>query len=523
MPNAPLLSANPADRALTIARVTLGPVAALTTYLVLPTAEFDASGQLIAGLSPAGHATAAVAVLMAIWWLLEAIPLSVTALLPVTLLPLLGATTISDAAAPYARDMLFLFLGGFMLGLAMERWNLHKRIALLTLLLIGTSPTRIIAGFMLATAFLSAWVSNTATAILMLPIAISVISLVGMQRHTSPHGHGHPDEPESAQHAKFGTNFSTALLLGIAFSASIGGVATLIGTPPNLVLAAVAHETMQTDISMARWMLVAVPMAAVFLPITWLVLTRLAFPLKVKTIPGAKELVNRELRELGPMSRGEIIVLIIFVATALSWITRPQLVQLGEAIGFVPLINLRDSSVALLACFAMFMIPVKPSERVFVMDWDTVSAKMPWGIFLLFGGGLSLAAAISSTGLDAYIGGSLESLAGMPPWLLIVILAAVVNTLTGVTSNTALTTAVLPILVASAPVLDIEPMKLLLPATMAASFAFMLPVATPPNAVVFGSGRVKIGDMARAGLILNFVGIALASIAGIFFSGFIAH
>jgi sodium-dependent dicarboxylate transporter 2/3/5 len=432
--------------------------------------------------------------------------------MPVTLLPILGAVSVTDAAAPYAHDILFLFFGGFMLGLALERSGLHRRVALHTLRLIGTSPPRIIAGFMIAAAFLSGWVSNTATAILMMPIAISVVTLIDEQSNTKPN-----DETTA-----LGGNFATAMLLGIAYAASIGGIATLIGTPPNLVLAAVSAETLGVEISMARWIAVAGPMVLVFLPIAWITLTRFIFPTRVKTIPGARELVNTQIRTLGPIGREEMLVLVLFCLTAAAWVLRPQIVKLGVSNDWPVLANLRDSSIAMLAAVAMFMIPSDIPKRRFLMDWQTVSARMPWGIFLLFGGGLSLAAAITATGLAEFIAGGMEALAGMPVWLLVIIIAVTVNFLTEVTSNTALTTALLPILAASAPVLGIDPLTLLVPATIAASLAFMLPVATPPNAVVFATGKVKIGDMIKAGIILNLIGAALASIVGLFFSGYIA-
>lgn len=504
---------SPTRKLLAACRVVLGPTLAIITYLALPDATFDDTGAVIAGLSSEGRVTAAVGVLMATMWVLEAIPLSITALLPVTLLPLLGAVPVSEAAAPYARDLLFLFFGGFMLGLAMEKWGLHKRIALNLLRIIGTSPTRIIAGFMAASALLSGWVSNTATTILMLPIAISVISLVAAQRASR--------EPEQDDDAVFGQNFATALLLGIAYAASIGGIATLIGTPPNLIFAAVAEETLGVEITMARWIMIAAPMVLLFLPTAWLMLTRVIFPIRVKRIPGARELVEQEIKALGPMSRGEVLVLVVFLTTAVAWVGRPQLVALGQSLGVMPLATLRDSSIALLATFSLFMIPVDIRQRCFLMDWDTAARRMPWGIFLLFGGGLSLAAAISSTGVDTFIGNGMAALDGLPVWLLVVILATSVNFLTEITSNTAITTAMLPVLVAAAPVLHVDPMVLLVPATIAASFAFMLPVATPPNAVVFGSGHVKIGDMIRAGFILNLIGVVFASVIGVFFSRFL--
>ncbi|USN98171.1 MAG: DASS family sodium-coupled anion symporter [Phycisphaeraceae bacterium] len=494
----------------------LGPIAAIAAYLLLPAARLDDAGAVIGGLSHPGRVTAGVGVLMAIYWITEAIPLSVTALFPVTLLPLFGAASVGEAAAPYARDLIFLFFGGFMLGLGIERWGLHRRIALLIVRLIGTSPIRIVGGFMLATAALSAWVSNTATAVLMLPIATSVITLI------TEHAAKHAESSKTDGVPPLGRNFAVALLLGVAYAASIGGIATLIGTPPNLILAGIAEETLGVEISMTRWMLVATPMVVVFLPIAWLVLTRFVFPIRVKTIPGARRLIDEQVRSLGPMSRGEKLVAIVFACTAAAWIFRPQLVGLGNTLGITPLAGLRDSSVALIAAVAMFVIPVDIRKREFVMDWDTVTRRTPWGVLLLFGGGLSLASAITSTGLDAYIGGHMHALAGLPTWLLVAVLVTAVNFLTELTSNTALTTAILPILVATAPALGVEPLALLVPATMAASFAFMLPVATPPNAIVFGSGKIAGGDMIRAGLALNLIGVVLATIVGTLFSGFVA-
>lgn len=486
-----------------------GPVIALVFYVLLPRAVVDDAGVLLAGLTDAGRATAAVAALMACWWLTEAIPISATALLPLPLFPLLGITTMRAAAAPYANELIFLFFGGFCLGLAMQRWGLHRRIALLTIRIVGDSPGRLVAGFMIATALLSGWVSNTATVLLMLPIASSVLAMALKEDI---------DTKTPLVPGLMGHNFGLCLLLGIAYAASVGGVATLIGTPPNLILAAYVKSHYDFDLSMAKWMLVGVPLMVVFLPIVWLLLTKVLFPIRIRSIEGVGEHVRTELREMGRLSRGEWIVLIIFALTASAWITRPLMVQLGESIGFAPLARLNDTAIAMLAALALFVIPVHPKQRVFTIDWETAE-KIPWGVLLLFGGGLSLAAAITLNGVDTFIGNALSGLGNMPGWLIILMVTATVIFLTEITSNTAVTTALLPVLAAAAIPLGVEPLALLVPAAIAASFAFMLPIATPPNAIVFSTGRLRIPHMARAGLVLNLLGIVLAAVAGHMLAG----
>ena len=488
----------------------LGPVLAVGVYVLLPglpEGVASASDSTAAGLSAAGRAAAAVGVLMAVWWLTEAIPISATALLPLPLFPLLGVSSMRASAAPYANELIFLFFGGFCLGLAMQRWGLHKRIALRTLQLVGDSPGRLVAGFMLATALLSAWVSNTATVLLMLPIATSVLSLA--LDEDAAHG-----RPQPLVTGAMGNNFGLCLLLGIAYAGSIGGVATLVGTPPNLILAAFVRDRLGLDISMARWMLVAVPLVVVFLPIVWWLLTRVLFPIRLKRIPGVGEHVDAELAAMGPLSRGERIVLVVFVTTALLWIFRPLIERAGEQLGLAVLTRLSDPAIAMLAALALFIIPVRTKDRVFTLDWPTVE-RVPWGVLLLFGGGLSLAGAITATGVDAFIGHALGGLGALPWWLTVLGVALVVIFLTEVTSNTAVTTALLPVLAAAAAPMGVEPLAILVPAAIAASFAFMLPVATPPNAIIFSTGRVRIPQMARAGLLLNLIGAVLASGAGV--------
>jgi sodium-dependent dicarboxylate transporter 2/3/5 len=338
---------------------------------------------------------------------------------------------------------------------------------------------------------MSMWVSNTATAVMMLPIALGVIELV--------RGDSGNDSEGSA--------FSTCLLLGIAYSASIGGVATIVGTPPNLFLASYAKSNLGVEISFARWMAVGVPLAGLFLPVTWLLLTRFLFPVAGERIEGGRHHIEELLRELGPVKRGEWITLAVFGVTAVTWISRPWLVELSFG-GSRPLAGLTDPGVAIVAALALFVIPVDASRRIFTMDWETANG-LPWGLLILFGGGLSLAAAIRANGLGEYIGHSMGFLGGIPMILVVAALVTLIIFLTELTSNTATTATFVPILAALAPVFDTQPLMLVVPAAVAASCAFMLPVATPPNAVVFGSGRIRLPEMCRAGIWLNGIGIVL--------------
>ncbi|UYV12317.1 MAG: DASS family sodium-coupled anion symporter [Phycisphaera sp.] len=465
-----------------LAGLGLGPVVAILVGLLLPDTLPGAEAAI--ELTRPARITAAVAALMAIWWLTEAIPLSATALLPLALLPLLRAMGMADAAAPYANPVIFLFLGGFMLGLAMERWGLHKRIALLVIMAVGSGPRSIIAGFMIATAMLSAFVSNTATVIMLIPIATSVLATV----------HDNPDAPPGARQ-----RFATCLVLAIAYSASIGGAATLIGTPPNAVLAGFVADQGERTLSFGRWLLHALPLVVVLLPICFVLLTGPMFRVR-GSVGGSRSAVRTQFHELGRMKPGEWVVLVIFSITALLWIFRKVI----NSQDFMTQAGLRlsDAQIAMFAAIALFVVPVDKKCRTFAMDWDTAS-RAPFGILLLFGGGLSLAAAVSATGLDVAIGQQFALLQGMPLWVIVLGLCLLVTFLTELTSNTAVTTALLPVLAAAAPVMGVDAAYLLLPAAVSASCAFMLPVATPPNAVAFASGRVTIGQMARTGVVLN--------------------
>lgn len=481
-----------------------GPVLACVVALALPASYVDAAGGLVAVEAPA-RATAATAAWMATWWLSEAISIHATALLPLVLLPLLGATSMREAAAPYAHELIFLFMGGFLLALAMERWGLHRRIALVTLRRVGEEPSRIVGGFMVVTAVLSMWVSNTATAIMLLPVATSVIALVAARE-----GAPGPDEVMADADSPV-RPFALCLLLGIAYAASIGGMATPIGTPPNVLMLSFVKSELGRDVGFARWMAFALPLVAVFLPIAWWLLTHVLHPMRLTAIEGGRALVERALAELGPMSRAERIVFGVFVVAALLWIGRPWLVAL-EVGGIRPLSRLTDTGIAMLAAMLLFVAPAGGRPRRFVLDWETARG-LPWGILILFGGGLSLAAAIRASGVAELLASGFAGLDTIPPWAVVVLVVAAIVFLTELTSNTATTATLVPLLAAVAPGLGIEPLRLVVAAALAASCAFMLPVATPPNAVVFGSGMLRASDMSRAGFWLNWLGIALISLA----------
>jgi sodium-dependent dicarboxylate transporter 2/3/5 len=387
-------------------------------------------------------------------------------------------------------------MGGFLMALSMQRWGLHRRIGLVALRVVGERPGRMVGGFMGATAMLSMWVSNTASAIMMLPVALSVIDLVDRQLESRRSGAGADSDRR---------NFALSLLLGIAYGASIGGIGTPIGTPPNLFLLSYLREHLGLEISFVRWLGVGLPLVAVFLPVAWLTLTRVLFPVRLERIEGGSDLVRERIAKLGPMKRGERVTLMVFLLTATLWITRPLLADL-MLFGMQPFSGLSDAGIAMLGALSLFVVPV--DDEGFVLDWETATG-LPWGILLLFGGGLSLAAVIESTGVGHFLAGQVTSLAGVPEFLVVVCVVAGIVFLTELTSNTATAATLIPILAAVAPGLGIDPLRLAVPAALAASLAFMLPVATPPNAVVFGSGRIQIHEMSRAGLWLNFIGIAL--------------
>lgn len=451
-------------------------------------------------LSLAGWKTAAVAVLMAVWWMTEAVPIPVTALLPLVLFPILGVLDMPVAAAPFANELIFLFMGGFLIALAMERWGLHKRIALGIVRLVGTAPQKVILGFMLATAFLSMWVSNTAVATMMLPIGLAVGEKFRPGRHEQ-------DDRDDQY------NFGIGLMLAIAYGASIGGVATLIGTPPNAVLAGAAQELLGVHIGFVEWMSVGLPITLVFLPLAWLLLTRVLYP------PGrlsgdAAALLQTEQANLGRVGRGEKIVGAVFILTALAWLLRSPK-QLGSFAlpglqTWAPAVQ--DSTIAMTAAMLLFLLPVDWRKGVFALDWQTAQ-KIPWEVLILFGGGLSLARAMAESGLAVWIGTSLEAVGDVPPIVLFGLVATLFVFLTEITSNTAASTMAMPVMAGIASGLGVSALALMATVALSTSMAFMLPVATPPNAIVFGSNYLTIPHMTRAGVWMNLIAIVVITLA----------
>ena len=440
------------------------------------------------GLSYEGVAVLATTLWIATWWITEAIPIEVTSFLPIVLFPLTGALKLSETTESYGHKYIFIYLGGFIIAIAIEKWGLHRRIALNIINLIGTNVSRMILGFMLATAFMSMWISNTATAVMMLPIGMAIVAQLR-------------DNPNTVEDENL--IFGKALMLAIAYSASIGGIATLIGTPPNLVLAGVLEEMYGIELTFGQWFIFGLPISIILLFLCWQYLTRIAFTFKSKEFPGGRAEIQRLLKQLGRISFEEKLVLTVFVTTAFMWISRSFLLQ-----RFLP--DIDDSIIAMFAGIVIFILPTKKGDRK-LLEWSE-AVKLPWGILFLFGGGMALAAGFQSSGLALWVGNQMTSLQGISIILLVIILIAIVNFLTEVTSNLATTAMLLPILAPMALNIDVHPYLLLISATVAASCAFMLPVATPPNAVVFGSGYLRIPDMVKAGIWMNIVSIILLSI-----------
>ena len=447
------------------------------------------------GLSSSGWMTASVGILMAVWWATEAVPIAVTALLPIVVFPLLGIASIQDTTAPYANKVIYLFLGGFIVAFAMQRWNLHRRIALAVLQHVGGNGRSLVGGFMLASAVISMWVMNTSTTMMLLPIAVSIIGVI----HKTVGG-----LDDAAKE-----DFQYSLLLGVAYGATIGGMATLVGTAPNAMLAAFMQETYGTEIDFSSWMLVGLPLSAMLLPFAWVVLTRVAFKVDFKTSDEGKAVLRRMKEELGAITVPEIRVAIVFVLMAATWVLRPLLVKLPG------LSALDDSGIAMAGGIALFLIPSGDKSDPILLRW-TYAERLPWSVLILFGGGLTLASAVTRTGLAEWLGGSLQTIGALPLFALVILAATMIIFLTELTSNIATTATFLPVVGAIAIESGYDPIVLAVPVTFAASCAFMLPVATPPNAIVFGSGMLTIPKMVRAGMMLNMVGIVLVSLVAIF-------
>jgi solute carrier family 13 (sodium-dependent dicarboxylate transporter), member 2/3/5 len=493
----------------------LGVALAVVVYLLMGGADVSGDARVIAALGT----------LMAVFWMTEAMPLAATSLIPIVLFPVFTERTVAETTAPYANPIVFLFLGGFLIAIAMQKWQLHRRIALRTLSFVGTKPRQIILGMMITTAFLSMWVSNTATTLMMLPIAISVLAVV-VEKVTRGESGAAAEErlQEGAAVSDVVDDknvrvFGVALVLAIAWSASIGGLGTLLGSPPNAIVAGYVGEELGESIGFARWMMMGVPLVVVFLLLAWLVITLVMFRFDLPDVPGGKEAIEAQLHELGPMTQGEKMVAAVFGLAAACWVL-PSLIQevVGEgAPAFLDLFD--DTAVAIGAGLLLFLLPGDKEGRM-VSDWGDAERGLPWGVLLLFGGGLSLAAAVAATGLDSWFGDQVSGLGALPVVLLIAAVVTLVLFLTEITSNTATAATFIPILGGVALGLGIDPMVLLIPAAFAATCAFMLPVGTPPNAIVFATGTVKIQEMARGGFVLNILGCILITLATVILGPF---
>ncbi len=463
---------------------------------------------LFLNLDPKNRAvtnTLAIAVLMATWWLFEAIPLSITALLPVVLFPLFGVMNGKAVSSTYFNHIIFLFIGGFIVALAMEKWNLHRRIALRILLWIGISPGKILLGFMSATAFLSMWISNTATAMMMIPIVLSVLSKL--------------EEEMSEKNYK---KYSIALLLGIAYSATVGGIATLIGTPPNIAFSQIFSISFPAapEITFSQWMMFAFPFSLVMFAVVWTILYLFYVP-REKLSPSLIQKFKLQYKALGKISYEEIIVLTSFIILALLWLFRSGMdINISKSFGieipgwaklFKHPNYFNDGTVAILISLILFIIPAKTDKTQTIMDTETLK-KLPWNIVLLFGGGFALAEGFMKSGLAQWIGNSFTSLSSMNPILLVFIITFSLAILTEFTSNTATAQMSLPLLAAMSVSAHINPLFLMVPATIATSLAFVMPVATPPNVIVFGTGKLKIIDMIKTGLIVDIIGVIILTL-----------
>jgi sodium-dependent dicarboxylate transporter 2/3/5 len=462
----------------------LGPVLFLITIQFFHPSDLSIEGKYVL----------ASTLWIATWWVLEVISISATALLPIILFPLLGVLDIKEATTAYGHPYIFLYVGGFVLAIAIERWNLHRRIALNIIHLIGSNLKQIILGFMVATAFLSMWISNTATSVMMLPIGIAIVKQLKVH---------------SGAESETSTKFGKALMLSIAYSASIGGIATLIGTPPNLVLAGVVQDLYDIEITFSSWFMIGLPVSIILLTISWWYLTSRAFDFTHSSFPGGRTEIKKQIKALGKISYEEKVVLTVFVLTAFAWISRSALLN-----RFIP--SLDDTMIAVTSAMVLFVLPASREKKRRMITWDE-AVKLPWGVLILFGGGLALAKGFTSSGLADWLGHQMSLLEGYSLVVLLIVLILSVNFLTEITSNLATTAMLLPILASLAFTIDVHPIMLMVGATLAASCAFMLPVATPPNAVVFGSGYLRISNMVKKGIWLNLISIFIIFLMVYFF------
>ena len=482
----------------------LGPLLATIVYLLLPDSYSDVNN-VHSVFTDSAKIVIAILIWMIIWWLSEAVHIGVVGLLPLLLFPLLTPSTIKTVAQAYSSPVIFLLLGGFLIGLSLQRWGVDKRIALLILSNIGSQPAKLILGFMLLCAGLSAFISNSATAAMMLPIALTVITLINKQSQTN----GSEAMPQ---------NFSIAMMLAIAYACNIGGISTIVGTPPNAFIVGFAGDSLGYEISFIDWSIAVLPVVLILLPLTWLLLTKFIFPVSNQVIAGGQELLRRQYMQLPPLQRGGKITIAVFSLTIILWLSRTHITTLSFVTdnGIVkPFANLSDAGIALLAAILLFVLPAHKKQPT--LDWDTAK-KLPWHIIFLLGGGLALAQAIKTYQVDTIIGGQLAVLAGLPAIFIIFAIVALVVLLTEFTSNTATTATLVPIISALTISLGMDPVMAITATAMSASCAFMMPIATPPNAIVLGSGYLKIKDMVKAGLIINICAVVVIALVVHFWS-----
>lgn len=453
----------------------LGPIL-FFLFSFLPFIELPPKAEVVVGL----------AAWMIAWWITEAVSISVTALLPLVIFPLFDVMSMNDVGANYGSSIVFLFFGGFVLALAMEKVNLHKRIALTIIYNTGTTPNRVILGFMLATAFMSMWISNTASTVVMLPIALSVINLLVKSNGVF-----------TAQER----NFSLCVMLGIAFSANAGGIATVIGTPPNSVLIGLLENEYNIEISFLKWMTIGLPFSALMIGVIYLVLTHWMFPNKGIEFASSNALIAQKLADLGPTTAEEKHVLRIFAVTVFLWVFRSLINSI------FPQLGLSDTMISMGCAIALFSIPFNYSEGIFLLKWEDTS-KLAWGILILFGGGLALAKGMSSTGIVSLVTDAIAE-ANLNVLVTATLLILLMLFMTELMSNVALVAVLAPVVAGIAMGLEVPILYLLIPVTMASSCAFMLPMATPPNAIVFASGYIKVAQMARVGIVINLIAVAL--------------
>ncbi len=447
-------------------------------------------------ISPGANKVLGLAIWIIVWWITEAVPISITAFLPLVLFPFMGVMKMSEAAAPYANPIVFLFMGGFLIALALEKHRLHERIALNLVKVTGTSGNGIILGFMLATAFISMWISNTATAMMMLPIAVSVINLLKSDPKSS-----NEDLPKGEK------NFAIGLMLMVGYASSIGGVATIIGTPPNVVFAGLLDQFYHRKLDFGKWMLVGLPLMTLILIATYIIITKILFPNGIKKVRGSDQLINEKLHQLGKLRREEKFVMAIFVVTCLLWVfQQPINLLLGKDM-------LNDTNVAMTGGLLMFVVPVNWRKMQFILQWQDTE-RMAWGILFLFGGGLCLAQGLSNAGIIQVVGAKIAEQSSSTQWLIFGLITASVF-ITELMSNVALVQIFIPVVFGIANSLGVDPLLLGMPVTIGASMAFMFPVATPPNAIVFSSGHMKVKHMMKAGILLNIVSIILIYLASV--------